>query len=268
MVGVTGSIRLGIQSRLVPGRSLPERLETALAYGFDGIELSGTPMLEMAAEAVRDGVPVSAICGGHRGWPIDPDPALRAEALDDIDRLLDFGAELDAPLILVPIYGRNRKFPGMDTGRTPDEDDALWREALARATRHAEDVGARILVEPINRYENSVVITVADAIRWSDEMHSNRVRPMADVFHMNIEEADMAASLEAVGSRLGYVHLGDSQRLEPGRGHLPWDAVFGALDRIGYEGWATMECNLSGPADAVLPAAASFIRDRIAGASG
>ena len=261
---MTVSIRLGVQSRLVPGSSLRERHATALEYGFDGIELSGPSMFEMAEEAIRDAVPVSAICAGHRGWPIDPDPAMAAASRDDIDRLLGLGARLNAPLILVPIYGRNRKFPGMDTGRTPAEDDELWRRALRHATQTAETVGGSILVEPINRYENSVTVTVADAMRWSDEMASPSVQPMIDVFHMNIEEADMAASIERVGKGLGYVHLGDSQRLEPGQGHMPWDEIFGALHRIGYEGWATMECNLSGPAEVVLPAAVAFVRERIA----
>lgn len=267
MVGVSGRIRLAVQSRLVPGDSLAERHDAALSYGFDGIELSGTSMFDMAEEAVRDRVPVTAICGGHRGWPIDPDPEQVAASREDIDRLLDFSAQLEAPLILVPIYGRNRKFPGMGTGRSPEEDDELWREGLRRATDRAESVGGSILVEPINRYENSVCVTVADAMRWADEMRSERVRPMADVFHMNIEEADMGAAIETAGDSLAYVHLGDSQRLEPGQGHMPWDEVFRALDRIGYDGWATMECNLSGPAELVLPAAARFLRERMSAAA-
>ena len=65
-----------MQSRLVPGTSLREKHANALSYGFDGIELSRSPMIEAAEEAVRDGVPVSAMCSGHRGWFIDPDPAL------------------------------------------------------------------------------------------------------------------------------------------------------------------------------------------------
>jgi len=260
---MTATIRLGVQSRLVPGASLRERHATALDYGFDGIELSGSAMLELADEAVRDDVPISAICSGHRGWLIDPDPSQVQAAREDIERLLELGARLRAPLILVPIYGRNRKFPGVDTGRSPEEDEALWLEGLRKATDRAEAVGAEILVEPINRYENSVSVTLADARRWASSVDSSAVRPMADVFHMNIEEADMGAALEAAGSTLGYVHLGDSQRLEPGQGHLDWDAVFRALHRIGYDGWATMECNLSGPAEEVLPAAARFVRERI-----
>jgi sugar phosphate isomerase/epimerase len=260
-------IRLAVQSRLVPGTTLAERREAALRIGFDGIELSvanpGPTMIELAREAIRDRVPVTAICSGHRGWLIDPDPAAVAAAREDIAVLLELGAELEAPLILVPIYGRNRKFPTGGTGRTPEDDEALWLEGLHEATRVAERVGGTILVEAINRYENSVSVTVEDAARWAREMASPAVRMMGDVFHMNIEEADIAASFASVADLLAYVHLGDSQRLEPGQGHLDFDAVFRGLARAGYDGWASMECNLSGPPEAVLPAAVRFVRAAI-----
>jgi sugar phosphate isomerase/epimerase len=261
---VVDVIHLGIQSRLVPGDSLRHRREAALRIGFDGIELSGPDMLALAREAVDESVAVTAICSGHRGWLIDPDPEMVAVARTDIRVLLEYGARLDAPLILVPIYGRNEKFTNAGTGRTHLEDEALWLEGLREATDHAERIGARILVEPINRYENPLSITIADAMRYASAMNSSAVRPMADVFHMNIEEADLVASLEAAADVLSYVHLGDSQRLEPGKGHLDFGAVFGALKRIGYDGWATIECNLSGPAAEVLPAAVGFLRDSVA----
>src|SRR3954467_6629193 len=99
-------IRLSIQSRLVPRDSPRARREAALRFGFDGLELSGFPMIDLAEEALRDGVPVSAMCSGHRGWFIDPDPQLVAAAIADMKRLVELGADLDAPLIVIPIYGR------------------------------------------------------------------------------------------------------------------------------------------------------------------
>jgi sugar phosphate isomerase/epimerase len=83
---------------------------------------------------------------------------------------------------------------------------------------------------------------------------------MGDVFHMNIEEAELGASLERAGDALGYVHLADSQRLEPGRGHLDFRPVFAALDRIGYRGYASLECRLSGDPESVLPRSVEFLR--------
>ena len=260
-------IHLAVQSRLVPGDSLREKHDAALSYGFDGIELSGFPMIDLATEAVRSGVPVSAMCSGHRGWFIDPDPQQIAWAIEDMKRLLELGAELGAPLIVVPIYGRTHNLPAhCGTGRSREEDEALFLAGLREVTDHADAVGGTIVVEAINRFENSISVKVADAVRFAREMDSENVRAMADVFHMNIEEVDFGASLEAAGDMLRYVHLADSQRLEPGKGHLDFPSVFGGLARMGYDGWASMECHLSGPADEVLPEAVSVIRGHIAAA--
>jgi sugar phosphate isomerase/epimerase len=256
--------RLAVQSRLVPGDSLREQHENARRYGFDGLELSGFPMIDLAREALRDGVPVTAMCSGHRGWFIDPDPAQVEACIEDTKVLLELGAELDAPLIVVPIYGRTNKLPNSGTGRSAADDERLWLEGLREVTRHADRVGGSLVVEGINRYENSVSVTVADAVRWARAADSPRVRAMGDVFHMNIEEQDFAMSFLSMGDMLAYVHLADSQRLEPGRGHLDWASVFDGLERLGYDGYASMECNLSGPADEVLPAAVAFLRGEMA----
>lgn len=257
-------IRLAVQSRLVPGASLRAKYETALRYGFDGLELSGSPMIDLAREALRDRVPVSAMCSGHRGWFIDPDPAEIAACRADVKTLLELGAQLEAPLIVVPIYGRTHNLPPhCGTGRTREEDRVLWLDGLREATDHADRVGGSLLVEAINRFENSISVTVEDAVGFARDMGSDRVRAMADVFHMNIEEVDLGAALEAAGEMLGYVHLADSQRLEPGRGHMPWDSVFTGLRRMGYDGYASLECNLSGPAEHVLPTAVRFLRTAI-----
>ena len=261
-------IRLAIQSRLVPGDTLREKYDAARGYGFDGMELSGYPMIDLAREAVRDGVPVTAMCSGHRGWFIDPDPAQIAACLEDVKVLLELSAELQAPLIIVPIYGRTDRLPAhCGTGRRPEEDLALWLDGLHEVTRHAERVGGSLLIEAINRYENAVSVTVADAVGFARQMDSPAVRAMGDVFHMNLEEVDLGAAFESMGDTLAYVHLADSQRLEPGQGHLPWDSVFRGLARLGYDGVASMECNLSGPAEDVLPAAVRFLRERIAAAA-
>nr|MBA3851812.1 sugar phosphate isomerase/epimerase [Chloroflexota bacterium] len=134
-------INLAVQSRLVPGASLREKRETALSYGFDGIELSHSRMIDAAEEALRDAVPVSAMCSGHRGWFIDPDPTQIRACIEDVKRLLELGARLDAPLIVVPIYGRTNKLPNCGTGRSVEEDEALWLEGLREATDYAERVG-------------------------------------------------------------------------------------------------------------------------------
>ena len=258
-------IRLAVQSRLVPGDSLRVKYETALGYGFDGMELSGPVMIDLAREAIASQIPVTAMCSGHRGWFIDPDPQQIEACIEDVKLLLELGAELDAPLIVVPIYGRTHNLPPhCGTGRTREEDRELWLEGLREVADHAEKVGGSLLIEAINRFENSISVTLDNAVGFARQMASPNVRMMGDVFHMNIEEVDMGASLEAAGAMLGYVHLADSQRLEPGKGHLDWPNVLGGLARMGYGGYASLECNLSGPAETVLPEAVRFLRAAIA----
>jgi sugar phosphate isomerase/epimerase len=69
---------------------------------------------------------------------------------------------------------------------------------------------------------------------------------MADLFHMNIEEVDLGQAIDATGDYLRYVHLADSNRFEPGAGHLDFRPALAALKRIGYDGFMTLECRVMG----------------------
>ncbi|MFN2520638.1 MAG: TIM barrel protein [Candidatus Limnocylindria bacterium] len=257
-------LRLSVQDRLVPGDTLRARFEDARRYGFDAIELSERPAFEEAREAIRERIPVSAICGGYRGWLIDPDPEQAAVARADLERLVDLAGEIGTGCVVVPIWGRTRHLPGIATGRTREEDEEIFVDAMQALGSRAERTGALLYIEPLNRYQNDVCVTIADALRLRERVGSPAVRVMGDAFHMNIEEADMGAALTSAGEWLGYVHLADSQRLEPGMGHLDFGPIFAALARLRYAGYASLECaRLSGDADVVLPRAVSYLRAAI-----
>jgi sugar phosphate isomerase/epimerase len=256
--------RIGVQDRLVPGATLAEKYEAARRFGFDALELSERPAFDEARAAIREKIPVTAIAGGYRGWLIDPDPDKVAAARTDIAALLDLAGELGTGIVVVPIWGRTRNLPGIATGRTREEDEALFLEGLRPLAERAERAGARIFVEPLNRYQNDVCVTLADAARFRDALASAAVFVVGDTFHMNIEEADMAASLAEVGERLGYVQMADSQRLEPGTGHIDFTSIFSALAGMGYAGDIGLECAaLSGDPEVVLPRTAALLRDLI-----
>jgi sugar phosphate isomerase/epimerase len=78
---------------------------------------------------------------------------------------------------------------------------------------------------------------------------------------MQMEEADVAATLAAHGAHTAYVHLADgAARTEPGS--LPFDyrPGFRALKRAGFRGWLTMECKATDNAEAALARALAYIR--------
>ena len=256
-------VRLSIQERLLPGASLRERWDNARRYGFEAIELSQQPF-DDGEIALREHIPISAICGGYRGWLIDPDPENIRLARKDLARLVALAGELGTGCVVVPIWGRTRNLPNIGTGRSRDADELIFVEGRRALASRAERAGAKLYVEPINRYQNDVCVTIADALRLRERIGSDAVFVMGDVFHMNIEEADMGASLESAGARLAYMHLADSQRHEPGRGHLDLAPVFAALARLKYTGYASFElAALSGNADAVLPASVTYVRAKM-----
>jgi sugar phosphate isomerase/epimerase len=256
--------RVGVQDRLVPGATLREKYEAVRRFGFDALELSERPAFDEARTAIREKIPVTAIAGGYRGWLIDPDREKIAAARTDLAALLDLAGELGTGIVVVPIWGRTRNLPGIATGRTREDDEALFLEGLRPLADRAERAGARIFIEPLNRYQNDVCVTIADAIRFRDAIDSPAVFVVGDTFHMNIEEGDMASSLADAGEKLGYVQMADSQRFEPGAGHIDFSSIFSALAGIGYEGDIGVECSaLSGDPEIVLPQAAALIRDLI-----
>jgi sugar phosphate isomerase/epimerase len=76
---------------------------------------------------------------------------------------------------------------------------------------------------------------------------------------MNIEEDDLGKAITDAGRRVAHVHVDDSNRLQPGTGHLDFATAFGALHAIGYDGWLALECRLRGDAGTALPATTRFL---------
>lgn len=89
---------------------------------------------------------------------------------------------------------------------------------------------------------------------------------MADFFHMGIEEADIAARIRANAPHLVYVHVADSNRLQPGRDHLDFQPGIRALKEIGYDGYLAIECRVEGAYDESIREAAALIRKEWAAA--
>lgn len=105
-----------------------------------------------------------------------------------------------------------------------------------------------------------MVNTLAQASSLVHELGLASVRVIGDTFHMSIEEPDLEASIHDAAPVLSHIQLGDTNRLEPGAGHLDWVGLLRALDAVGYDGWLAMECGLSGPPADVLPVVSTLLR--------
>jgi sugar phosphate isomerase/epimerase len=247
-------IALAIQENLVEGATAAERMETARAAGFDGLEVRDAAP-ERVPELAAAGGPVTTACPELDGWLGDFGAARRRRAIDGLRRQLDGIAALGGRGVVTPAaWGMfTRRLPPFDEPpRTPEQDREVLLEGLAELGSRAAEAGAWLLLEPLNRYEDHMVNTVGAAAELAAATGSPAVRVLADTYHMNIEEDDPCAALRAAGDRLGAVHLSDSNRHQPGAGHVPFAAVLGTLREIGFDGVCSVECRLRGePAEAV-----------------
>lgn len=262
------TIKLAAQEHLLHGRDLPEKFEFAKSVGFDGIELLGrgdgqfAGRLEEIRTARAAGVVMPSVCVQMDHFIGDFDAERRRDAREQMKILLSVIVEAGGFGAVTPAaYGLfSRRLPPFTPPRSEVEDREVLLEELTALGEHAASAGATVLLEPLNRYEDHMVNTLAAAVELVSEVDLPSVAVIGDFYHMNIEEADPAASLRAVAPYLRHMQLGDSNRLEPGAGHYDWDSSLDALDEIGYDGWLAMECRLSGPPADVLPRVSTLLR--------
>jgi sugar phosphate isomerase/epimerase len=135
---------------------------------------------------------------------------------------------------------------------------------LQQCCRAAADAGVSLLLEPLNRYESDWFNTSEDALGVIAQLGAASLKYLADTFHMNIEEVDVAASIRRAGNLLGYVHLVDSNRRGPGQGHLSFEEVLKALIDVGYDGYLSLECLPKPDAESAIKNSLKYIRKILA----
>jgi sugar phosphate isomerase/epimerase len=163
------------------------------------------------------------------------DAAARRRARDFLRAMIDFGGAFGAPAIIGSMQGRSGD--GVDRAAARGH----LADALEELGQHAAAHRVPLLFEPINRYETDQVSSVADGVALLRGLSTRNVRLLCDLFHMNIEEEDVAGSLRAAGDLLGHVHFVDSNRRPVGCGHLDMRPVAAALREMKYGGYLSAE---------------------------
>ena len=217
----------------------------AAELGFEAVELftegpsAGAPG-ELKSVLEEVGLSLGAVGTGAgkvvRGLTLtDPDPETRAQARAFVDDMIAFGAEFDAPAIIGSMQGTHG-------GEVSREQAIAWlAEALEELGETAASAGVKLIYEPLNRYETNLFNRFNEAAKFLDGLHTNGVALLADMFHMNIEEADTAAALREGARHLGHFHFADSNRHPVGCGHTDVAPIAAALKEIGYTGCISAE---------------------------
>lgn len=262
-------MKVAVQENLIPRVSLNDKFIMAEELGFEGVEVWGrnieerVPQLKEALSVSK--IPISTICAGYRGSLLGMEYEERRLAINDIKSRLSIAAELGAiGVIVVPIFGKP-KLPNLQPlySSVEELEKRLLLEELKELGKHADDVGAYVLLEPLNRYETHFIRTLKQAVEICEEVAIEHVKLMADFFHMNIEEADIPTSLREASKYLKHVHLADSNRWLPGFGHTDFKSAFKVLREVGYKHYMALECYVPEPKEESLKKSLEYLRGLI-----
>lgn len=216
------------------------------SLGFDAIELPvenpGDWSPSHARELIDEHGLAATAClvmpPGRELGAADADTV--AGTQDYLRQALDAAAAIGSRVLCGPAY--------TSVGRTwrlaPDERERLLDDvaaALAPVAEYAGERGVRIAVEPLNRFETSLINTVAQGLELVERVGSSSVGLAYDTFHANIEEKSIGAALRHAGPHLKHLHVCENDRGIPGSGHVAWAEFFSTVADLGYDRWMTIE---------------------------
>lgn len=217
-------------------------IKKAAAIGFDVLEFQAQPLLEMSDEKLLSLKAMADDAGIELTYSLGLDPAYDVSSLDETVRL----GGVDYLQRIVKQIGKMKgtllsgvSYAGWGTPSFVMNDKRpLWENSLKsmrEIIKVAEDNGVTYCVEAVNRFETCLINTAREALDYVAEVDSPNIGVLLDTYHMNIEENSIGDAIRLVGDKLTSFHTGENNRTAPGRGHLNWDEIFGALAEIGYK---------------------------------
>jgi len=258
----------------------PEPIQATLERlgrcGYDGIEISAEPALYDTGEIARllelHGLEcwggVTRMMGGRD--LVHADPEVRRGGVLYVLDALRFVSDLGGEILTVTPSAVGKSEP-----MAPPEIEWGWCvEALRECQQRATELGVRLAIEPLNRFETHFVNRCDQALALAEEVGGD-CGVCLDLFHMNIEEASWRDAIALTRARIADVHVADNNRRPPGEGSFEWLEVLRELAAAGYDSYLTLEfvvpidrTPLAPPQersfDEAVRSSAAFLRDRLA----
>ncbi|GAB3995212.1 sugar phosphate isomerase/epimerase family protein [Nocardioides marmoraquaticus] len=224
----------------------PDLLRHVAGLGFDAVELPLEQAGDLTSEVLRPlldetGLVPCVVGAMAPGRDLVATDASAVRATQDYLRAcVDLAHGVGAAAVCGPFYAA--------TGRTWRLDDAArgaaydeLREHLAPVVEHARQAGVAIGVEPLNRYETSLVNTTAQGLDALGPLLGPHLGLALDTYHLNLEERSSADAVRRAGEHLVHVQVCGSDRGAPGGDQTDWPALLAALDEVGYAGPLVLE---------------------------
>lgn len=226
------------------------RIHRAAVAGADAVEFWDWREKDLDAVKVaadNAGVPIVGFTAG--GVLTDPDAA--DDAVETIRESIETAAGLGCPTLIVTT-GPDQA--GLDRQR--QHENVV--DALSCVAPDAEDAGVTLTIEPLNTevdHPGYYLQTAAQGFEIVDEVGSPNVKVLYDVYHQQITEGNVIATITENAGNIGHIHVADVPgRHEPGTGELDYENIFDAVDKSEYDGYVGCEFAPTGDPDEAMAA--------------
>lgn len=209
--------------------------------GYDGVEIDspiGVDVNEALAASKATGLPIDGVVNSTH-WKVrhsDPDPAVRAQALKNMQKAMRDAAFVGADSVLLVL--------GKVTDPDNENHDQVWSrsmEAVRALLPLAEKLRVKILFENVG---NGFCETPERFAQYVDEINSPWVGVHFDIGN-HIRLSPPARWIRVLGKRIRKLDIKDrtraGEKMLIGEGHANWPDVRKALADIGYHGWMAAE---------------------------
>jgi len=236
-----------------------DRIEKVAAVGMKAFEFWGWGNKDIdAVKAAKDefGLKVATF-GADVGGPL-VDPSNRDKLPEGLKRSVEVAHKLDCKRLLVTT---GNEIQGVRRG----EQHQSIVDGLRMAAEIVEAGGVTLCLEPLNvlvNHKGYYLYTSAEGFQIVEQVDSPNVRLLYDIYHQQITEGNLIATISANISKIAHFHVADVPgRHEPGTGEINYRNVFKSISESGYDGFVGLEFWPECPDDDALRALLDMAAD-------
>lgn len=226
-------------SAVFSGMNLIDALEKIRESGAKVYEIWGwwDQDVDALAKAQREnGLRLAAMC--TKGFVLN-DPARRDEYLDGLKQSVEAAKKLGCSTLISQV-GQAIE------GASREEQHASIVDGLRACVPVLEEAGMTLVIEPLNVLVNHIGYYLAEskeAFEIVREVGSANVKVLYDVYHQQITEGNLIATITENIADIGHIHIaGVPGRHEVlGANEINYAAVLAALKDAGYAGAIGLE---------------------------
>jgi protein FrlC len=228
--------------------------EDANRFGYDGIEIWGGRPHAYSFDLVKGGIQELKELSSEYSLPIigyTPEmnmypynmmlgsEAMRQDSIEYVKLSMDVAKEMEAGFTLISAG---------HAGYEPTRKQYWPRliKNLRELSKHAENIGSDLVLEPLTKYESNVIVTCNDLVEALDEIGSDNLIGMCDICPPFCNREPIMTYFKKLGGRIRHMHIVDSDghsetHMMPGEGIIPLQQLFHEIESVNYNGYCTIE---------------------------